>query len=104
MNNFNFSQAGNIQDAIHQAGISENAAFIAGGTNLTDLMKYMVLQPDTLIDINRIDNYHTIEATTDGGVRLGALVTNADTAYHPLIEERFPLLSKAILAGASAQI
>jgi len=104
MNNFNYSQAGNIQEAIHLAGINENAAFIAGGTNLTDLMKYMVLQPDALIDINRIDSYHTIEATEDGGVRLGALVTNADTAYHPLIEERFPLLSKAILAGASAQI
>src|SRR3954471_10796556 len=101
MNNFSYSKATNTHDAIQQAGISENPAFIAGGTNLTDLMKYMVLQPDTLIDINRPD---TIEPTEDGGVRLGALVTNADTAYHPLIEERFPLLSKAILAGASPQI
>lgn len=103
MNNFSFSQARNIQEALQQSVINENGAFIAGGTNLTDLMKYFVLQPDMLIDINRIEGSHTIEETATG-VRLGALVTNADTAYHPLIEERYPLLSKAILAGASAQI
>ena len=103
MNNFSFSQPGNIQEAVQQSAINENGAFIAGGTNLTDLMKYFVLQPDMLIDINRIDGCHTIEET-ETGIRLGALVTNADTAYHPLIEQRFPLLSKAILAGASAQI
>jgi xanthine dehydrogenase YagS FAD-binding subunit len=103
MNNFSFSQARNIQEAIQQSDVHEHSAFIAGGTNITDLMKYFVLQPDMLIDINRIDGCRTIEET-ETGVRLGALVTNADTAYHPLIEERFPLLSKAILAGASAQI
>lgn len=78
--------------------------FIAGGTNLIDLWKYNLSNPSTLIDINHIDANQNISANPDGGIRLGAAARNADTAYHPLIEERYPLLSKAILAGASAQI
>lgn len=78
--------------------------YIAGGTNLIDLYKYNLTQADLLVDLTRIQEHHAIEEREDGGLRLGAFASNADTAYHPLIESRYPLLSKAILAGASAQI
>ena len=79
------------------------AKFIAGGTNLIDLMKYDVERPARLIDITHLP-LKTIEETSNGGLRIGALVPNSDLAYHPLIEERYPLLSSAILAGASQQL
>ncbi|MGA7209821.1 MAG: xanthine dehydrogenase family protein subunit M, partial [Pseudolabrys sp.] len=77
--------------------------FIAGGTNLIDLMKYDVERPLRLIDITHLP-LKTVEETANGGVRIGALVPNSDLAYHPLIEKRYPLLSSAILAGASQQL
>jgi xanthine dehydrogenase YagS FAD-binding subunit len=77
--------------------------FIAGGTNLLDLMKVNVMLPAGLIDVNGLPFAH-VEATETGGLMLGALVRNADTAYHPLVRTEFPLLSAAILAGASPQI
>ena len=79
------------------------AKFIAGGTNLVDLMKYEVERPLRLIDISRLP-LKTIEQTPAGGLRIGALVPNTDLAYHPLIEQRYPLVSSAILAGASQQL
>ncbi len=79
------------------------AKFIAGGTNLIDLMKEDVERPGRLIDISRLP-LNTIEEIDDGGVRIGALAPNSDLAYHPLIEQRYPLLSSAILAGASQQL
>lgn len=97
MNNFDYQRAGAASDALGKS------TFVAGGTNLLDLLKYNLAGAESLIDINTIADYHSIEET-ENGIRLGALVTNADTAYHPLIEQRYPLLSKAILAGASAQI
>ena len=84
--------------------VNDNAAkFIAGGTNLIDLMKENVARPSRLIDITHLP-LNKIEDTEDGGLRLGALVTNADTAYNEQVETRYPLLSKAILAGASPQL
>jgi xanthine dehydrogenase YagS FAD-binding subunit len=77
--------------------------FIAGGTNLIDLMKENVSRPAHLVDITRLP-LNRIEALPDGGLRLGALVTNADTAYHAHVERRYPILSRAILAGASPQL
>jgi xanthine dehydrogenase YagS FAD-binding subunit len=76
---------------------------IAGGTNLLDLMKEGVQVAPHLVDINRLP-LGAIEETADGGLLLGALARNADTAYHPLVEQRYPLLSAAILAGASPQL
>jgi xanthine dehydrogenase YagS FAD-binding subunit len=67
-------------------------------------VEYDLVHFDALVDVNPIDRYHAIEEKAEGGVRLGALAKNAHTAYHPIIETRYPLLSKAILAGASAQI
>jgi xanthine dehydrogenase YagS FAD-binding subunit len=80
-----------------------DARFIAGGTNLIDLMKERVMQPRTLVDINSLP-YDTVAETHGGGLMLGATARNAATAYHPLVRSRFPLLAAAILAGASAQI
>ncbi|MGA8759793.1 MAG: xanthine dehydrogenase family protein subunit M [Stellaceae bacterium] len=78
------------------------AKFIAGGTNLIDLMKDDVERPKRLIDITRL-SLKNIEETAQGGLRIGALVPNSDLAYCPLVEQRYPLLANAILAGASAQ-
>ncbi|TWI64318.1 xanthine dehydrogenase YagS FAD-binding subunit [Pseudoduganella lurida] len=77
--------------------------FIAGGTNILDLMKEGVQRVPHLVDINRLP-LDRIEATPEGGLLLGALARNADTAYHPIVEERYPLLAAAILAGASPQL
>ncbi|KQM77858.1 FAD-binding molybdopterin dehydrogenase [Pedobacter sp. Leaf216] len=104
MNNFEYLQAADADQAINLRDKDINAQYLAGGTNLVDLWKYNLTHPAALIDINHIGINNTITENPDGGVRLGAAVRNADTAYHPLVEERYPLLSKAILAGASAQI
>lgn len=104
MNNFEYTRAADVQDGIAKINQNADSRFLAGGTNLIDLLKYKLEQTGQLIDINPIADHHHIEETGEGGVYLGALMTNADTAYHPLIETRYPLLSKAILAGASAQI
>lgn len=77
--------------------------FLAGGTNLVDLMKDDVERPELVIDIGRLA-LSAIEELPDGGLRLGALATNADTARHPLVAARYPLLASAILAGASPQL
>jgi xanthine dehydrogenase YagS FAD-binding subunit len=104
MNNFEYIQPLTTDDATNAINNRKEAMYIAGGTNLLDLWKYDLLHPTLLVDINNLTALKRIEEKEEGGLRLGALVTNADTAYHPLIEERYPLLSKAILAGASAQI
>lgn len=104
MNNFEFIKSYNVAEAIKTVTAGNKNVFIAGGTNLIDLWKYDLVHPEMLIDINPVDTLHIIQELPNGGVRLGALATNADTAWHPLVEARYPLLSKAILAGASGQI
>jgi xanthine dehydrogenase YagS FAD-binding subunit len=103
MNNFEFSRAMDVADAVRQIATDPSAKFIAGGTNLIDLMKYDVVRPSRLIDITRLP-LDKVEETAAGGLRIGALVPNTDLAYHPLIESRYPLVSHAILAGASQQL
>ncbi|VTR91621.1 fad-binding molybdopterin dehydrogenase : Periplasmic aromatic aldehyde oxidoreductase OS=Hyalangium minutum GN=DB31_7270 PE=4 SV=1: FAD_binding_5: CO_deh_flav_C [Gemmata massiliana] len=102
MNNFTYARAGSVSEAVAAAGTA-GSAFVAGGTNLIDLMKENVARPLHLIDVNRLP-LKGIESLPGGGLRLGALATNADTAYHPEVRRRYPLLSEAILAGASAQL
>ena len=92
-----------MAEAVNEIATNHGTRFIAGGTNLIDLMKENVARPSRLVDLTRLP-LSRIEETAEGGLRLGALVTNADTAYHPTVETRYPLLAKAILAGASAQI
>ena len=103
MINFQYARATDVADALRQIAADPAAKFIAGGTNLIDLMKYDVERPLRLIDITRLP-LRTVEETADGGVRIGALMPNSDLAYHPLIEQRYPLLASAILAGASQQL
>jgi xanthine dehydrogenase YagS FAD-binding subunit len=103
MINFQYARANDVADAVRQIGADPTAKFIAGGTNLIDLMKYDVQRPTRLIDISRLP-LNTVEEINGGGLRIGALVPNSDLAWHPAIEQRYPLLSSAILAGASAQL
>jgi xanthine dehydrogenase YagS FAD-binding subunit len=100
---FDYTRANDVADAVRLMSANPAAKFIAGGTNLIDLMKEEVERPTRLIDISRLP-LKTVEQTATGGVRIGALVPNADLAYHPLIEHRYPMLASAILAGASAQL
>jgi xanthine dehydrogenase YagS FAD-binding subunit len=102
MKPFSYTRATDSQTAV-QAVVRELAAkFIAGGTNLIDLMKEDIEQPDHPVDINRLELTRIEES--DGGLRLGALGRNSDTANHRLVRERYPLVSQAILAGASPQL
>jgi xanthine dehydrogenase YagS FAD-binding subunit len=103
MINFQYSRASDVADAVRQIAADPTAKFIAGGTNLIDLMKGDVERPSQLIDISRLP-LKSIEETAEGGLRIGALVPNSDLAYHPLIARRYPMLASAILAGASAQL
>ena len=103
MNSFTYARAQDVQMAIAEKTSGTKTKFIAGGTNLTDLMKVNVENPTHVVDIRRLP-LKQITETDSGGLRLGALATNAETAYHELVETRYPLLAKAILAGASAQL
>jgi xanthine dehydrogenase YagS FAD-binding subunit len=100
---FHYSRAANVADAVSQMSASPGAKFIAGGTNLVDLMKMDVEQPSKLIDVSKLP-LNKVEPTASGGLRIGALVPNSDLAYHPLVEQRYPMLSSALLAGASQQL
>jgi xanthine dehydrogenase YagS FAD-binding subunit len=100
---FRYSRASSVADAVHQLAGDPAAKFIAGGTNLVDLMKMDVERPTRLIDISRLP-LDKVEETAAGGLRIGALVRNTDLAYHPVVEKRYPMLSSAIMAGASQQL
>src|ERR1700761_5361477 len=102
MKSFSYERATATEGAIH-AGAARGAKFLAGGTNLVDLMKYGVESPATLVDINRLD-LNAIVAEPEGGVKIGALVKNSDLANHSLIRNQYPLLSQALLSGASPQL
>ncbi|MBY0283571.1 MAG: xanthine dehydrogenase family protein subunit M [Sphingomonas sp.] len=100
MKTFSYARADSPEAAVE--AIADGAKFIAGGTNLLDLMKLQIEAPDALVDISRLDLAQVEEH--DGGMRIGALVPNSDLAAHPLIRARYPLLSRALLSGASAQL
>ena len=100
---FHYARAGDVADAVRQMSASPGAKFIAGGTNLVDLMKMDVEQPSKLIDVSKLP-LTKVERTAEGGVRIGALVPNSDLAYHPFIAQHYPVLSSALLAGASQQL
>ena len=105
MKPFAFSQPKDLDGVLAMLAL-DGARPIAGGTNLLDLMKEQVMAPPSVVDVNALsgDGLDTIDATPDGGLHLGALARNADTAYHPLVRERYPLLSSAMLAAASPQL
>ena len=101
MTPFSYHKPASVNEAISLSGLTSR--FIAGGTNLLDLMKENVLRPERLIDISGLA-LKDVEQTATGGLRIGALVSNAELAWHPLVEQGYPLLSQAILAGASPQL
>jgi xanthine dehydrogenase YagS FAD-binding subunit len=102
MRPFSYTRAASEDHAIRTLAASADYRILAGGTNLLDLMKMGVERPSELIDISRVPASAIEER--DGGVRIGALATNTDLANHRLIRERYPVLSQALLAGASPQI
>ena len=103
MKTFTYERADSISDALRAAGANPGAKFIAGGTNLLDLMKLEVEAPAHLIDINRL-GLDQIEPTADGGLRIGAMVRNAELAADPRVRKNYAVLSRALLSGASGQL
>ncbi len=103
MRRFDYVRAETVDQAVTALAAVDDARALAGGTNLVDLMKYDVATPSRVVDINRLP-LKAIEDTKDGGLRIGALVTNADLAWDARIAARYPLLASAILAGASPQL
>jgi xanthine dehydrogenase YagS FAD-binding subunit len=101
MNFFTFSRATSIADALRHSG--SNVRFIAGGTTLVDLMKLDVERPTEVVDINALP-LAELTRTPDGGLSIGALARNADVAHHPDVVRDYPLLSQALLSGASVQL
>jgi xanthine dehydrogenase YagS FAD-binding subunit len=102
MRPFKYVRVNDAAGAVESVSVAPNARFLAGGTNLLDLMKEDVERPAVLVDISGLDLVELKE--TEEGVSIGALMRNADTANHPVIRRQYPLLSQAIVAGASAQI
>jgi xanthine dehydrogenase YagS FAD-binding subunit len=103
MKSFTYERAKSPADAAAAASRDQNAKFIAGGTNLLDLMKLEIEQPAHLIDVNRLA-LDKIEAAPDGGLRIGALVRNTDLAADQRVKRDYSVLSRALLAGASGQL
>jgi xanthine dehydrogenase YagS FAD-binding subunit len=103
MNPFGYSRAADANQAVTTISGRPNGKFLGGGTNLIDLMKMGVETPSELVDINRLP-LAQIEELPDKGVRIGALARNSDVAEHELIKTRYPLLSEALLSGASPQL
>ncbi len=99
---FDYARADSVATATREGAVP-GARFIAGGTNLLDLMKLQVETPETLIDISRLE-LGAIEEREDGGLTIGALVPNSDLAADARVIERYPVLSRALLAGASGQL
>jgi xanthine dehydrogenase YagS FAD-binding subunit len=104
MNPFTYSRASDAQQAVADLAKQPQAKFLGGGTNLIDLMKMGVEAPPQLIDINRLQLTQIEELPGGKGVRIGALVRNSDLAENPLIKLRYPVLSEALLSGASPQL
>jgi xanthine dehydrogenase YagS FAD-binding subunit len=102
MNRFDYIRPDTVSDAI-KALATPASRVLAGGTNLVDLMKYDVEKPVRLVDINRLP-LKEISTTEEGGLRIGALVSNSDLAWNDTVQTRYPVLHSAILAGASPQL
>jgi xanthine dehydrogenase YagS FAD-binding subunit len=100
---FAYTRAATVADAVAAVKEVSGARYLGGGTNLVDLMKARVEQPSRLVDLQDLP-LDRIEVTDDGGLRIGAMVSNSDLAAHPAVRRRYPALSKAVLAGASGQL
>jgi xanthine dehydrogenase YagS FAD-binding subunit len=103
MKPFTYERAQSTAQAVSSAAKMPGARFVAGGTNLLDLMKLQIEAPQHLIDVNHL-GLDAVETTPDGGLRIGALVRNTDLAAHPRVRRDYGLLARALLAGASGQL
>ena len=103
MRTFDYARAESSAQAVSSASGAPSRFYLAGGTTLLDLVKLDVMQPSQLVDINRLP-LKQVESLPDGRLRIGTLVSNTDLANHALVRERYPVLSQAILAGASTQL
>lgn len=103
MRPFKYVRATDAGAAAQSVATNPSAKFLAGGTNILDLMKEDVERPNELVDVNRL-KLSEIKTAREGGVRIGALAKNSETANHPLIRKNYPLLTQAIVAGASGQL
>ena len=103
MKPFRYERATDAASAVALVTADPDARFLGGGTNLVDLMKLDVERPGLLVDVSGLD-LPGIEVTADGGLRIGAQVRNSDLAVDPAVRERFPVLSQALLSGASGQL
>ncbi|HEX9465789.1 MAG TPA: xanthine dehydrogenase family protein subunit M [Alphaproteobacteria bacterium] len=103
MKTFDYVRPATVREAVAAAS-QPGAAYLAAGTNLLDLMKGDVTRPSRLVDISQLPGLDRIEHLSDGGVRIGALVRNADLAHDPNFARRFPAVAEALLSGASAQL
>ena len=103
MNPFHYQRADSPEAALHALATTRGSKFLAGGTNLVDLMKSDVEHPTALVDINHL-SLAQVTPTPDGGLSIGALVRNSDLANDKLVVAQYPLLSQTLLAGASAQL
>lgn len=103
MKNFAYSRAADVESAVGLIARTTNAKFLGGGTNLVDLMRENIERPDALVDVTRLPS-NRIGERSDGGLLIGAAVTNTAIAQHPSVRQRYPFLAQAILFGASGQI
>lgn len=103
MKEFDYRRAQDVTGAVALLAAAADARFLGGGTNLVDLMKSGVERPDLLVDVRELP-LDRVESTADGGLRIGATVTNSDLAAHPDVRRRYPALTQAVLAGASGQL
>ena len=103
MKNFDYIRPATISEAV-AAGTEPGAAYLASGTNLLDLMKSGIARPDRLVDVTRLPGLDHIEWLPNGGVRIGAMVRNADLAHDADFASAFPAVAEALLSGASAQL
>jgi len=103
MTPFSYERATDAVGAVASMTRDPGAAYLAGGTNLVDHLRLGITHPDRLVDISRLP-LDRVEVTTDGGLRIGAMVRNSDLAAHPLVRRDHPVLAEALLAGASGQI
>jgi xanthine dehydrogenase YagS FAD-binding subunit len=103
MKNFDYVRPATIADAV-AAATEPGAVYLAAGTNLLDLMKGGIGRPTRLVDVTRLPGLDRIEHLPDGGIRIGALVRNADLAHDPSFAESYPAIAEALLSGASPQL
>ncbi|AVT29068.1 molybdopterin dehydrogenase [Plantactinospora sp. BC1] len=103
MRPFRYTRAEDVTGAVALLAEAPNGAFLGGGTNLVDLMKLEVATPDLLVDVRRLTS-DQVEELPDGGIRIGAATPNSELAAHPLVRSRYPVLSQALLSGASGQL